>query len=57
MKKNRYLFEHVIMGIAGYGNCIGVPVVRGEAYLKCNGKCKYSHIQGKRERNECFLKA
>lgn len=31
--KNRYLFEHVIMGIAGYGNCIGVPVVRGEAYF------------------------
>ncbi len=32
-EKNRYLFEHVIMGIAGYGNCIGVPVVRGEAYF------------------------
>jgi phosphoribosylformylglycinamidine synthase len=28
--KNVYLFEHVIEGIAGYGNCIGVPVVRGE---------------------------
>lgn len=28
--KNLYLFEHVIEGIAGYGNCIGVPVVRGE---------------------------
>ncbi|TGC11037.1 phosphoribosylformylglycinamidine synthase subunit PurL [Methanolobus halotolerans] len=29
--KNFYLFEHIIEGIAGYGNCIGVPVVRGEA--------------------------
>ncbi|MDW7733571.1 MAG: phosphoribosylformylglycinamidine synthase subunit PurL, partial [Methanolobus sp.] len=29
--KNLYLFEHIIEGIAGYGNCIGVPVVRGEA--------------------------
>ncbi|WP_305064314.1 AIR synthase related protein, partial [Methanococcoides sp.] len=28
--KNLYLFEHIIEGIAGYGNCIGVPVVRGE---------------------------
>jgi phosphoribosylformylglycinamidine synthase II len=32
-EKNRYLFEHVIMGIAGYGNCIGVPVLNGEAYF------------------------
>ncbi|MGP8322105.1 MAG: phosphoribosylformylglycinamidine synthase subunit PurL [Methanosarcinaceae archaeon] len=31
--KNLYLFEHIIEGIAGYGNCIGVPVVRGEAYF------------------------
>lgn len=29
-EKNRYLFEHVVAGIADYGNCIGVPVVRGE---------------------------
>ena len=29
-EKNRYLFSHVISGISGYGNCIGVPVVRGE---------------------------
>ncbi|HRX33367.1 MAG TPA: AIR synthase related protein, partial [Methanoregulaceae archaeon] len=29
-EKNRYLFEHVIEGIGGYGNCIGVPVVRGD---------------------------
>lgn len=31
--KNLYLFEHVIEGIAGYGNCIGVPVVRGETFF------------------------
>ncbi|AKB84320.1 phosphoribosylformylglycinamidine synthase subunit PurL [Methanococcoides methylutens] len=31
--KNLYLFEHIVEGIAGYGNCIGVPVVRGEAYF------------------------
>jgi phosphoribosylformylglycinamidine synthase len=29
-EKNRYLLEHVVSGIGGYGNCIGVPVVRGE---------------------------
>lgn len=31
--KNIYLFEHIIEGIAGYGNCIGVPIVGGEAYF------------------------
>lgn len=30
LEKNRYLLEHVVGGIAGYGNCIGVPVVGGE---------------------------
>lgn len=30
IKKNQYLLEHVVRGIAGYGNCIGVPVVGGE---------------------------
>jgi phosphoribosylformylglycinamidine synthase II len=29
-EKNRYLIEHVVSGIGGYGNCIGVPVVRGD---------------------------
>lgn len=29
-EKNRYLLEHVVGGIGGYGNCIGVPVVRGD---------------------------
>ncbi len=28
--RNRYLFEHVVHGIAGYGNCVGVPTVAGE---------------------------
>ncbi|MFQ5596772.1 MAG: phosphoribosylformylglycinamidine synthase subunit PurL [Nitrospiria bacterium] len=28
--KNRYLLEHVVEGIAGYGNCMGVPTVGGE---------------------------
>ncbi|MFD1021037.1 phosphoribosylformylglycinamidine synthase subunit PurL [Thalassobacillus hwangdonensis] len=26
----RYLFEEVVRGIAGYGNCVGVPTVGGE---------------------------
>ena len=28
--KNRYLFEGVVAGIAGYGNCVGVPTVGGD---------------------------
>ncbi len=28
--KNRYLMSQVVSGIAGYGNCIGVPTVGGE---------------------------
>lgn len=28
--KVKYLFEEVVAGIAGYGNCIGVPTVGGE---------------------------
>ncbi len=28
--RNRYLFEHVVEGIAHYGNCVGVPTVGGE---------------------------
>ena len=31
--KNLFLFEQIIKGIAGYGNCIGVPVVRGETFF------------------------
>lgn len=29
-ERTRYLFENVVSGIAGYGNCIGVPTVGGE---------------------------
>jgi phosphoribosylformylglycinamidine synthase subunit PurL len=32
----KYLFEEVVAGIAGYGNCIGIPTVGGEiAFDKC----------------------
>jgi phosphoribosylformylglycinamidine synthase len=30
VERNRFLFEHVVAGIAGYGNCVGVPTVAGE---------------------------
>ncbi len=29
----RYLFSGVVSGIAGYGNCIGIPTVGGEVYF------------------------
>lgn len=29
----RYLFSGVVSGIAGYGNCVGVPTVGGEVYF------------------------
>ena len=32
-KKSRYLFSGVVSGIAGYGNCIGIPTVGGETYF------------------------
>ncbi len=35
-KRTRYLFGHVVAGIAGYGNCIGVPTVGGEV---CFDQC------------------
>ncbi|HEY3333578.1 MAG TPA: phosphoribosylformylglycinamidine synthase subunit PurL [Capsulimonadaceae bacterium] len=31
--RTRYLFEHVVEGIAHYGNCVGVPTVGGEIYF------------------------
>ena len=31
--RNRYLFNGVVSGISGYGNCIGVPNVGGEIYF------------------------
>ncbi|MBI5233204.1 MAG: phosphoribosylformylglycinamidine synthase subunit PurL [Deltaproteobacteria bacterium] len=31
--KTKYLLEGVVSGIAGYGNCVGVPTVGGEVYF------------------------
>ena len=31
--RNRYLFGGVVGGIAGYGNCLGIPDIGGEIYL------------------------
>jgi len=34
--KTKYLVEGVVSGIAGYGNCIGIPTIGGEIYFdKC----------------------
>jgi phosphoribosylformylglycinamidine synthase len=33
VRRNRYLFGGVVAGIAGYGNCVGVPTVAGEVAL------------------------
>ncbi len=30
----RYLFEGVVAGIGGYGNCVGIPTVAGEVYFE-----------------------
>ena len=32
-KRTKYLFENVVAGIAGYGNCVGIPTVGGEVYF------------------------
>src|SRR5712692_289637 len=39
--KTRYLLEGVVAGIAGYGNCVGVPTVGGEIAFdeSYNGNC------------------
>jgi len=31
--RQRYLFDGVVAGIGGYGNCIGIPTVGGEVYF------------------------
>lgn len=31
--RNRYLFQGVVAGIAGYGNCLGIPDVGGEVFF------------------------
>lgn len=33
-QRSRYLFEGVVSGIGGYGNCVGVPTVAGEIYFE-----------------------
>ncbi|MBI5893680.1 MAG: phosphoribosylformylglycinamidine synthase subunit PurL [Deltaproteobacteria bacterium] len=39
--KTRHLVHGVVAGIAGYGNCVGVPTVGGEVYFheSYNGNC------------------
>ncbi|VAX17576.1 Phosphoribosylformylglycinamidine synthase, synthetase subunit [hydrothermal vent metagenome] len=39
--KTRYLVDGVVAGIAGYGNCIGVPTIGGEMvfHKSYNGNC------------------
>jgi phosphoribosylformylglycinamidine synthase len=34
LNRQRYLFEHVVAGIGGYGNCMGIPTVAGEIYFE-----------------------
>jgi phosphoribosylformylglycinamidine synthase subunit PurL len=31
--RTQYLFKEIVAGIAGYGNCIGIPTVGGEIYF------------------------
>jgi phosphoribosylformylglycinamidine synthase II len=39
--RQRYLFEQVVAGIGGYGNCMGIPTVAGEVYFEdaYSGNC------------------
>ena len=32
--RNRFLLEHVVEGIADYGNCLGIPTVGGEVIIE-----------------------
>ena len=32
--RQRYLFEQVVAGVGGYGNCMGIPTVGGEVYFE-----------------------
>ncbi|AIS51767.1 phosphoribosylformylglycinamidine synthase 2 [Thermoanaerobacter kivui] len=32
-KRTKYIIENVVAGIAGYGNCIGIPTVGGDTYF------------------------
>lgn len=40
--RNRYLFSNVVAGIAGYGNCIGIPTVGGEVVF--DDRYKYNPL-------------
>lgn len=31
--RNAYLYSHVVAGIGGYGNCLGIPTVGGEVFF------------------------
>lgn len=31
--RNRYLFQGIVGGIGGYGNCLGIPTIGGEIYF------------------------
>jgi phosphoribosylformylglycinamidine synthase II len=33
-QQSKYLFEGVVAGISGYGNCLGIPTVGGEVYFE-----------------------
>ncbi|HEY3347458.1 MAG TPA: phosphoribosylformylglycinamidine synthase subunit PurL, partial [Nitrospirota bacterium] len=39
--KNRFLLDGVVAGVAGYGNCMGIPTIGGEAWFNetYNGNC------------------
>ena len=32
--RNRFLLEHVVEGIADYGNCVGIPTIGGEVVIE-----------------------
>ena len=34
--RNAYLFDGVVAGIAGYGNCVGIPDVGGELFFEAS---------------------
>ncbi len=57
LPKTKYLVEGVVSGIAGYGNCIGIPTVGGEVYFdECyNGNPLVNVFAlGVTKRNEIF---
>ena len=39
--RNRYLLDHVVEGIADYGNCLGIPMIGGEVVIEdsYSGNC------------------